>query len=117
MIIQDKDIDPLGEVGKKRFEFQKELTPISQAGVAFARYFPGVAFEITRSHGMDANGQCRGARGCSHLGRLDARRSGSLRAIGVGAAHRRVPRGAGSHAVRAAAHQRSTCTSRQTPEQ
>jgi hypothetical protein len=85
MIIQDKDIDPLSEVGKKRFEFQKELTPISQAGVAFARYFPGVAFEITRITAWTRTGNA--------AARVDVRISGVsvlaaplAPAIGVGAA-------------------------------
>lgn len=47
MVIQDKDIDPNSEIAKRRFEFQKELTPISQAAVCFGRYRPKVAFEIT----------------------------------------------------------------------
>jgi hypothetical protein len=90
MIIQDKDIDPLGEVGKKRFEFQKELTPISQAGVAFARYFPGVAFEILRVTAWTRTGNA--------AARVDVRISGvSIHAapaapgIGVGAAPTVVP--------------------------
>ncbi len=46
-ITKDNDIDPNSEIAKRRFEFQKELTPISQAGVCFGRYRPKVAFEIT----------------------------------------------------------------------
>lgn len=45
-VVRDNDISPSSEIAVRRFEFQKELTPISQAGVAFGRYTPGVKFEI-----------------------------------------------------------------------
>ncbi|MGH3428483.1 MAG: hypothetical protein ACRDQZ_13100 [Mycobacteriales bacterium] len=58
---RDNDIDPLSQVARKRYEFYKELTPISQAGVVFARITPGVAFEIVsvQSWTRNANAAAR----------------------------------------------------------
>lgn len=47
-VINDIDINPNSELAKRRWEFQKELTPVSQATVCFGRFNPGVKFEITR---------------------------------------------------------------------
>lgn len=46
-VTRDNDIDPGSIVGRKYFTFNKELTPISQAGVAFCRMQIPVGFEIT----------------------------------------------------------------------
>lgn len=45
-ILKDDGVDPGSYVGRKYIEFQKELTPISQAGVCFGRMRIPVAFEI-----------------------------------------------------------------------
>jgi hypothetical protein len=82
MVIQDKDIDPLSQVGRKRFEFYKELTPISQAGVCFARITPGVAFEIVSVQAWTRTGDAN-ARVDARISAVSALAAAFAPAIGV----------------------------------